>query len=106
MFVGSEPPGAELAVLDERAALALRAEAVVLERHEDGVRVAVVDLEDVDVVELDARPSRSASSPERFAPVLMPGSRPARWLSPGARLAEAEQVHRRLLQVARALRRW
>src|SRR4051794_35902777 len=47
---GERAAGAELAVLDERSALALLAEAVVLEGDEDGVRVAVVQLEDVDVV--------------------------------------------------------
>src|SRR6266542_3071026 len=51
---GERAAGAELAVLDERAAFALLAEPVVLERDEDRVRVAVVQLEDVDVVARDA----------------------------------------------------
>src|SRR6266516_3427550 len=46
--------GPELAVRDEGAAFTLLAEAVVLERDEDGVGVAVVQLEDVDVVARDA----------------------------------------------------
>ena len=102
MFVGSEPPGASLPSSTNGAALSLRAEAVVLERHEDGVRVAVVELEHVDVVERRSRPSRSASSPERFAPVLIAGSRPGTLVVAGRTLAEAEQVDGRLAQVARA----
>src|ERR1700737_4613710 len=42
-------PGSELPVGDERAALALLAEPVVLERDENRVRVTVVELEHVDL---------------------------------------------------------
>ena len=104
MFVGSEPPGPELAVRDERAAFALRAEAVVLERDEDGVRVAVVELEHVDVVERDAGHAQRELAGAPGAGVdgrLAPGA----LVVAGSGLAEAEQVHRRLAQVARALGR-
>ena len=46
----------ESSVLDERAALPLRAEPEVLERDQHGDRERVVELEHVDVVERDAGP--------------------------------------------------
>src|SRR6185503_8704280 len=92
---GQVAAGPEPAVGDERAALALRAEAVVLEGDEDGVRVAVVELEDVDVGELDTRLAQRELAGPRRAGVdrrLAPGPRRI----PGRALAEAAQVHRRL----------
>ena len=51
VFVGSGPSKREPSALDERAALALRAEAEVLEREQHGDRERVVELQHVDVVE-------------------------------------------------------
>src|SRR4029079_8205607 len=51
---GQRATGPELAVLDERPAFALLAEAVVLQGGEDGVGVAVVQLADVAVLGADA----------------------------------------------------
>jgi hypothetical protein len=50
----SLPSGAEDAGGGERAALALAAEPVVLQGDQDGAGVAVIELDDVDVGELDA----------------------------------------------------
>ena len=56
VLVGSAPPSAQLAVLDERAAFALLAEAERLERQQHHRRERVVDLADVDVVGRHAGP--------------------------------------------------
>ena len=49
MLIGSLPPSSIAPLDDERAALALGAEAVVLELQQHGDREAVVELGDVDV---------------------------------------------------------
>ena len=54
VLTGSSPPTRDPPVLDERAALAGRAEAVGLERHDDERREVVVDHRRVDVVGPDA----------------------------------------------------
>src|SRR4029453_13272474 len=50
--------GAQPAVFDERAAFALLTESVVLQGDEHRVRVAVVQLEDVDVIQDDTGPAQ------------------------------------------------
>ena len=71
VFVGSEPPGPELAVLDERAALALRAEAEVLEVEQRGDREAVVAHQHVDVGRLDAGHARTRPDRETAPAVVV-----------------------------------
>ena len=62
--------GAELAVLDERAAFALGAEAEVLEVQQRGDRERVVAHEQVDVGRLDAG-HRERGGPETAPPVVV-----------------------------------
>src|SRR5580700_3392530 len=52
----------EAAVLGERPAFSLGAEAVILERHENGVGVAVIELVEVDVLEGQPRPAQRPSA--------------------------------------------
>ena len=54
MLVGSSPPSRKRALLDERAALALRAEPEVFQRQQQHVGERVVELGDVDVGGRDA----------------------------------------------------
>ena len=57
VFIGQRAAGAELAVLDERAALALRAEAEILQVQQRGDGEGVVAHQQVDVGRRDARPA-------------------------------------------------
>src|SRR3954452_1670688 len=97
-------PRPELAVGDEVAAFALGAIPVVLERDEDRVRVAVVQLEHVDIGQLDAgltqrhRPRLGGARVDARIAIAAPGVA-------GRALAEAAQVDRRLAKLARPLRR-
>src|SRR5579863_6238696 len=61
----------QAAVLDEPPALSLGAEAVILERHENGVGVAVIELDEVDVLVSQPRPAQS-----------LPAGGPCRGLQP------------------------
>src|ERR1700757_479683 len=97
---GQRTARSELAVGDERAALSLLAEPVVLERHQDRVRVAVVELEHVDVRQLDTRLSEGERPGFGGAGVDGGVALGARRVAGGA-LPEPPEVHRRLPQFAR-----
>ena len=105
MLTVSFPPGPEHAAGGERAALALGAEAVVLEGDQGGEGVAVVELDDVDLGAARCPAIFSAAGPAGAAPVTRPKSRARHRSWPGWRLGPAEDVDRRLGQVRGAARR-
>ena len=72
---GQRPAGCQRSAGGELAAFALAAEAVVLQRDQDGVGVAVVNLPDVDVSGSQPGPLYAAA-PDGAAPVTSPKSLP------------------------------